>query len=430
MNEDDHGANRSVADPDGHRKIRDRAADLLATFREAVLRLSFGHTLHPTDAPRGHAPGKDAHRILLLGSGPVTGWGVTTHELALPGALARAVSSWTGRGCTVDLAANKDLTVATALTAAKFRDLWKYDGIVVTLGVIDSLMLISPSKWRRHIGELLEMLIASASAETEILVVGIPPIRSMPAFDTPLHNWAQARARLLNDVTARLCSATDGATFVPLPAADLAAGDAPHRRSPLQHQFWATWLARPLTALLPTRADTDDPRPGQTYTPKSEQTRQKAVDQLDLTSAATDERLMRIVVLAQRAFNAETALITVIDRGRQLNLTHAGRRLREVARIESICNLAIQGHGAMIVRDTHEDRRFRNSPLVTGQPHIRFYAGFPIETPSGERIGTLCVVDSQPRRRADDIDVALLRELGHLVQQEMERHMPSTWDCR
>lgn len=58
-------------------------------------------------------------------------------------------------------------------------------------------------------------------------------------------------------------------------------------------------------------------------------------------------------------------------------------------------------------------------PLVVGAPHTRFYAGFPIESPSGERIGVLCVFDPEPR--VDEVDTVLLRELALMVQAELRR---------
>ncbi|TFC55438.1 hypothetical protein E3O62_14025 [Cryobacterium sp. TMT2-15-1] len=118
-------------------------------------------------------------------------------------------------------------------------------------------------------------------------------------MDTSLHNLAQARARLLNEVIADLCSGTNGATFVSLPAAEPADGATHNGQSPLQHQFWARQLAPPLIALLATRPEPYLPRQGQAvYSAKAELARQKAVDQLEVTSAAADKRLMRIVELA------------------------------------------------------------------------------------------------------------------------------------
>ena len=419
-----HASNDADASQSIRLRTRDHVARRLIKFRDAMSPLRTGQVPRPADAPRGRAFGKNTHHLLLLGAGPATGWGVTTHELALPGALARTVSNRTKRGCTVDLVTDKDMTAATVLAATEGRDLTKYDAILVTLGVNDALMLTPPSTWKRGMSNLLQALIKITSAETEIVVVGIQPIRSIPTFNTPFHTPAEQRALLLNEVTARLCAETHRTTFVSLPAPEPASGAGDRHRTPLQYQFWANCLALPLVAILATHPELDDRRQVQLRrsSPKAELARQNAVAQLDLVGVAADKQLRRIAALAQRAFNAETAMITVIGQDRQWNLTQDGKTLQEVDRADSFCDFAIKGNEVMIVRDTHEDERFRDSPLVTGGRQIRFYAGFPIDTPFGERIGTLCVIDSHPRRRADDIDVTLLRKLGHLVQQKMEHH--------
>ena len=72
----------------------------------------------------------------------------------------------------------------------------------------------------------------------------------------------------------------------------------------------------------------------------------------------------------------------------------------------------------MVVPDAFADERFRDNPFVHGEPHFRFYAGFPVESPSGERIGALCVFDLEPRP-ASDVDLVLLRELAIMVQSEL-----------
>jgi GAF domain-containing protein len=80
----------------------------------------------------------------------------------------------------------------------------------------------------------------------------------------------------------------------------------------------------------------------------------------------------------------------------------------------------IQGQGPLVVPDALADERFRNNPYVLGEPHIRFYAGFPIESADGERIGALCVFDPEPRA-AGDVDLVLLRELALMLQAELRR---------
>ena len=72
----------------------------------------------------------------------------------------------------------------------------------------------------------------------------------------------------------------------------------------------------------------------------------------------------------------------------------------------------------MEIPDAAEDVRFADNPLVTGPPHIRFYAGAPLALPDGNTIGTLCLIDIRPRK-LDEVELAILSTLRGLVMQEL-----------
>lgn len=74
----------------------------------------------------------------------------------------------------------------------------------------------------------------------------------------------------------------------------------------------------------------------------------------------------------------------------------------------------------MVVPDVNQDERFIDNPLVTGEPHIQFYAGAPLKLPGGQNVGTLCLIDSKPRT-LDDIDLAILGSLRDLAVEELVR---------
>jgi GAF domain-containing protein len=73
----------------------------------------------------------------------------------------------------------------------------------------------------------------------------------------------------------------------------------------------------------------------------------------------------------------------------------------------------------LIINDTHADLRFANNPLVVGEPHIRFYAGYPLHGPRGWNIGTLCVIDQKPRAFPPS-DQQVLRTLARIVQGHID----------
>ncbi len=104
-----------------------------------------------------------------------------------------------------------------------------------------------------------------------------------------------------------------------------------------------------------------------------------------------------IARLAAQACQTPVALITLVDDRRQWFKAELGLGVRETSLVASICATAILQPGLFIVPDTTKDPRFAGNPLVQGEPHLRFYAGAPLETPEGLRLGTLCVLDTMPR---------------------------------
>ncbi|GAA1224809.1 hypothetical protein GCM10009655_24610 [Rhodoglobus aureus] len=360
-----------------------------------------------------------------MGSGPAVGWGVTSHELALPGALARALSNLTGFGCTVDVMADPSMDVAGALDAMTSVPSHRYDAVIVTVGVNDALTLTPPEEWSLRLREMLEGFAASFPPDSPLFVVGIQPIESIPLFSARVSATADAHARLLNQLTMDLTSLDPRAVYLPLQPPS--AQDDPPRddryRTGQEYARWASQLAPQMVAHL--AGGPHDTRDRGTPIPGDESDRQHAVDLL--SAAAIDSELTlslnRITSLANSAFHAQTALITVLGPDSQWNLAQSGPGLGKVPRHLSLCETTIEFGNVLVIPDTLADSRFRDNPLVTAGPQIRFYAGFPIEAPSGERIGALCVIDTQPRGQNDDLNEPLLRELGLMVQKEFWHHL-------
>ena len=104
-----------------------------------------------------------------------------------------------------------------------------------------------------------------------------------------------------------------------------------------------------------------------------------------------------IVQLAAMICGVPISLISLVDEDRQWFKARVGLDATQTARDISACQYAITQDDVTVVPDTYEDPRFDGNPLVTGDPHMRFYAGAPLTTPDGHRIGTLCVLDTMPR---------------------------------
>ncbi|MBG6213002.1 MAG: GAF domain-containing protein [Cryobacterium sp.] len=386
------------------------------------------HLPRPSDAPQAHAPGIDSDRVLILGCGPAVGWGVLSHQLALPGSLARELSARTGRGVDIDLVASRTMTASTALTALTDIRLGRFDAVVVVLGVNEALDLTSVTEWQRRLTALLDVLERDTSRSTTIFVLGIPPIRSIEIFKLPLVFIADWSASDLNAVSERLAAVAPRTTFVPF--SPTATVETDRHRTPADYRGWAVLLAGAMSDSLdaarlgfagraaaplglgvhPSTRDTD--------AAGRERARQAAVDGLAILDTPPEARFDRLVVLAQRLFDTESALFGIIDHDRQWHKARVGLEATQLPRSESFCAITIDGEGPLIIEDARTDARFSDNPLVHGDPRIRFYAGFPIESPSGERIGALCVFDPKPRALAE-VDQVLLRELALLVQREL-----------
>jgi hypothetical protein len=362
----------------------------------------------PADAPRGRAPGPNPYRVLLLGCGPAVGWGVRSHDLALPGALARAIAGDTGRGCTVDLVADPGMHITTACRLLAGMVLHKYDGVVVMLGVDDALRLTRVASWRRALTQLLAALRAASLPHAEFFLVGIQPITSISLYDSARGRIAERHARALNVATRTLAEGAPRTTFIPLSAALAEDSSTDRHRSPLQYAAWASSMA----AYISGRLHTVPKRPSAPLTADDERIRQRAVDRLNLAACNSDPVLTDIVHRARQGLGSAMALLTVIDHDQQRNIAATEPVPAAAPRIQSFCAFTIRGGDALIVRDTLRDARFRTNPAVTTAPQIRFYAGFPVESPTGERIGALCVVDTRPQSGDESFDTAYLRELA------------------
>ena len=105
-----------------------------------------------------------------------------------------------------------------------------------------------------------------------------------------------------------------------------------------------------------------------------------------------------VVQVASLLCDTRVALVSLVDSERLFFLARAGLDVQQVPRKSSLCECAIDTPKLMLeVEDTTQDPRFASSPLVTGFPGIRFYAGVPLVTSEGAALGTLCVIDPQPR---------------------------------
>jgi PAS domain S-box-containing protein len=131
---------------------------------------------------------------------------------------------------------------------------------------------------------------------------------------------------------------------------------------------------------------------------KRECERIKAVDKFLSIEISKKKELHKISTLAAEVCRTRVAFISFIDNTTQYIKFKFGSDLETIAREHAFCNYTIKQEGIMIVPDARHDERFVNNPLVINNPNIRFYAGIPLTTVDGHRLGSLCVIDQAPKQ--------------------------------
>lgn len=161
-----------------------------------------------------------------------------------------------------------------------------------------------------------------------------------------------------------------------------------------------------------------------TQFPNNEKKRLKVLWQYDILDTLPESIFDDLTELAARICEAPMAIISLVDEERQWFKSKLGVTVRETSRDVSFCSHAIRQDGLFIVPDATKDDRFSKNPLVTADPKIRFYAGAPLISPDGYALGTLCVLDQEPRVLRPDQQVALSVLARHVMAQlELRREV-------
>ncbi len=149
--------------------------------------------------------------------------------------------------------------------------------------------------------------------------------------------------------------------------------------------------------------------------PDNEQERLAALRQYELLDSAAEQCTDDIVGIASHICQVPIALVVLLDEHRQWFKAAKGITATETPRDVAFCAHTILKSETMVVHDARLDARFASNPLVTGSPHIRFYAGVPLLNPEGYALGTLCVINDQPQV----ISEAQRKTLEALARQTM-----------
>jgi hypothetical protein len=202
----------------------------------------------PKDSPFIRLDGAAPDRVLLFGSGPAMGYGVTSNELALPGQLARELAVQTARGVELDAVVSPEITIQDSVRRLAHENLWRYDSLVLTIGINNALLLTSVRTWRAGLRAVLTHVSQHAPKHTSVFVVEIPPIHTFDAL-ARLTGWlAEHHVEALNRETQRTLREYPRVQFVPCD--NSGRPDDVRFRTVDTYRIWAQMIAKPLSEKL------------------------------------------------------------------------------------------------------------------------------------------------------------------------------------
>ena len=153
----------------------------------------------------------------------------------------------------------------------------------------------------------------------------------------------------------------------------------------------------------------------QAPTPQEEAARLAALERYDILDTPAEDAYDDLVAIAAGICGTPMALVSLIDAERQWFKARIGLPVEQTPREVSFCSHVVARPRTMVVPDASKDPRFRDNPLVTGDPNIRFFAGAPLVDSGGHAVGALCVIDTVPR----DLEPYQQRALESLSRQVM-----------
>jgi hypothetical protein len=357
-------------------------------------------------------PGLIPRRLLVFGSGVLTGEGLANHDLGLPGAIADALAQASRRGVDITVIVDPDPISKRALTGLRGLRLRRFDAVIVILPALGARI---PRPWRAQQVQRLQVLLAEECAEHS------------PAFiyDSPCASTDTAPARAADDVAQPPAdddsvTGTSRVRFRELPAQPAVLGLTPPF-SPVTYESWAELIVRRLDLEIADlnatpRASSERPQNG---TDEEETMRQQALQTLRLSNCDLDPALMSLLRQARVAFSSAGAALMIVEDEHVRAHAAVGVPPPTLSRTAAYSNIAIQSDRPTVISDAHRDPRV--AALPGPEQSTRFYAGYPIHTWDGYRIGALCIYDEQPR------DVRIL-DLVHLweIAGHVEEHLWTT----
>jgi GAF domain-containing protein len=339
---------------------------------------------------RLHRSGAAPVRALLIGSRAVVGpAGRRSDARWFAERLADRTWLRLRRGVDLDVLWELAPVLRAIRRSAGSWRLWRYDAVVVLLAVAPG-----GAAGRLRLAAVPRLLLAvlqRIAATSQVVVVALEPARG------------RATVREAALLPFR------GPEGAPSPVRTVVA--------PADPQEGADRIADELVAAA-ARVPVPDDRRGDRES-DDEPARLRRLGALALTGRPASPELIRLMQTARAAFDADLVAVNVIEETRAVPLAVLGGvRGTELPRRLALCSLVIGSRDVVVIGDTWQEADLAENPYLHGSPPVRFFAGYPLESVDGHRIGAFCVYDAEPRR-PEEIDVELLRDLALLAEAEL-----------
>lgn len=372
-----------------------------ATERYTRLQLERRVMLHPNDEPRAEAPGSgDAARILLVGNGPLHGWGVASHQLAPTGELARGFRTLTGSGAVVEFTGDATMTVETARDWLPSTSHARYDAAVLALGTTCVVRFTAAGEWREHLVNLIGSVRGRLAPDAPILLVGVPDVFISHEVQL-LPRLMRPHAVLLDHVSRSVADGLGQVTFVPAPKLAGSVGSAPDESL---YAAFSTPLALQLAGLIdlsvPVVATIDGASDVETVHP---------VVQAVLDAWRWDE-LPELTAVLQRIrddFGVLETSVNLVGERSSWAISAAHGIPSATPRALSFTDHVVRSGRPLLVPDARKDHRFTDV-VVAKLSGLTFYLGVPIRLADGTVIGALSLFDRE-EPEVDPADIVRLQ---------------------
>lgn len=379
----------------------------------ALRQLELRRHRRPLDSPVTRSGDPRADRVLVVGNGFTHGWDVDSHRQALTGRLAEAVADRTGRGCDLDVVGAESMNMRSSLAWVGDRDLAEFDAVVVAVGLNDALRRTPVPDWERGLGALLSSVVPRLRPDAGVLVVGIPPVRALPAYDGIAARLAEAHRDRLN-AAATWQAELHGVAHLDIPEFTL---DSRGRltAAAVYAQLGSRIAGELAPALVAARPD-PEPR-----APQADPLWQWSGLEEVVAEAAKGGTpvLRRLAETAQKTFKVELAVVSLVNGDRLYYGNNTDVMPASVPLDLSFCRYTVAEEAPVIIPDVRADDRFADNPLID-LSFMNFYAGYPLRATDGTVIGSFCLQGSRARS-GDAVPLEALRGLALQAEAELRR---------